>query len=460
VAIELRLVTGEVVSSDTSQPLDSDAYVGKIAAGKLVCADGEHATAYELPATPGIRWSADGVTFAPENTALVWGEVTSVAGDVFCMFTVSVGPAAGVYCFLPQTAVAYDTSEMNLGYTGIAPAAAPVAVLLGLVADLAAPVLVPTGVAIGAINSIVAELTASGPALGGAEIVVALSLLADLGPGEQPALGGGEIDVVSSLLANLGVIGTAAPAAEPMDVVLATVPAQVTGLTLTPYATSIGCAWTANSPAPDYYHVQYKETSSGTWLDWDNGTPDDPTTNACTITGLTLGVSYDVRVRAHNSLGNGDYSTTTTTTTVSYLADGTYYICADGTISTSAPTAGAVTMATEDTESSGWSNGLDATIGDGGGNTTTRDSLVTLSTVTTDGGETSVGFTPYPDTLFLTEPHNPYLAYLPTNYVFAASKSVVIKVWWHDEMTDYEDGWYGHELQLLVGTGKTQMVVS
>jgi hypothetical protein len=96
----------------------------------------------------------------------------------------------------------------------------------------------------------------------------------------------------------------------------ASAPGQVTGLALTPGSTSIAAAWTVPSGSPTSYHVQYKAHTSGTWLDWDNGTPDDPTTNAATITGLTLGVAYDVQVRAHNTAGDGSYSTTTTITTI------------------------------------------------------------------------------------------------------------------------------------------------
>lgn len=58
-------------------------------------------------------------------------------------------------------------------------------------------------------------------------------------------------------------------------------------------ATSIDLDWDAVADAT-VYHVQYQETGSGTWLDWEP----DPANNAVTVEGLTTATSYDFQVMA------------------------------------------------------------------------------------------------------------------------------------------------------------------
>lgn len=101
----------------------------------------------------------------------------------------------------------------------------------------------------------------------------------------------------------------------------ATAPAQVTGLTATAGGNFVALNWTApsdgNSPITDYL-VQYKLTSSGTWL-----TAGHVASSATTqhIIDLTSGSSYDFRVAAINEIGTGTYSSTQSATPTSALAN-------------------------------------------------------------------------------------------------------------------------------------------
>jgi len=85
-------------------------------------------------------------------------------------------------------------------------------------------------------------------------------------------------------------------------------PTQVTGLALlTPTDNEIDASWNAVTPAAPAitsYTVEYKETTSGTWIPQSAGL-----SLSDTITGLTGGIQYDVRVFAVNSKGNGPPST-------------------------------------------------------------------------------------------------------------------------------------------------------
>ncbi len=84
-----------------------------------------------------------------------------------------------------------------------------------------------------------------------------------------------------------------------------TVPAQVTGVTVTPaYFDSLSVSWTAVTGATEYT-VQYKTGSTAF-------TTSDPsvsaTTDYATLENLSEGTQYRVRVRATNSAGNGAWS--------------------------------------------------------------------------------------------------------------------------------------------------------
>lgn len=91
-------------------------------------------------------------------------------------------------------------------------------------------------------------------------------------------------------------------------------PSQVTGLSATSGDTQVGLTWTApaaNGATITDYVVQYKASSSGTWLTFADGTS---ATTSATVTGLTNGTAYDFRVAATNSAGTGSYSSTVSST--------------------------------------------------------------------------------------------------------------------------------------------------
>ena len=85
------------------------------------------------------------------------------------------------------------------------------------------------------------------------------------------------------------------------------VPDVPTALALTPADGQLGVSWTAptnnGGSAITGYSVQYR-TGSGNWSDWPHG----GTATTATITGLTNGTAYQVRVRTVNKIGNGSWS--------------------------------------------------------------------------------------------------------------------------------------------------------
>ncbi len=71
--------------------------------------------------------------------------------------------------------------------------------------------------------------------------------------------------------------------------------------------TSLSVTWTAptnTGPAIDTYDLQYREGTSGTFIDG----PQNETGTSATITGLTANTLYQVQVRATNSDGNSPWS--------------------------------------------------------------------------------------------------------------------------------------------------------
>ena len=100
-------------------------------------------------------------------------------------------------------------------------------------------------------------------------------------------------------------VGTGSASSASSSVVPATVAGAPTSLVTTPGQSQIGLSWTAPSSnggsSITDYTVQYKLTSSGTWLTFADGTS---TTTSAIVTGLTNGSSYDVQVLAVNSLGS------------------------------------------------------------------------------------------------------------------------------------------------------------
>ena len=84
-------------------------------------------------------------------------------------------------------------------------------------------------------------------------------------------------------------------------------PSRVNQPSVNASGTTLSVSWSAPSsngyPIIDY-DVQYKRTSSSTWLDRSHS----GTSRSTTITGLSSGATYEVRVRAQNALGEGSYS--------------------------------------------------------------------------------------------------------------------------------------------------------
>jgi len=91
-------------------------------------------------------------------------------------------------------------------------------------------------------------------------------------------------------------------------------PGPPTGLGLVRGNMQLEAAWTAptdkgGGPLTGY-DVEYAMTGSGNWMD----AGDEGTDTSHTITGLANGTTYDVRVRAHNGAGSGDWSDIETAT--------------------------------------------------------------------------------------------------------------------------------------------------
>ena len=77
-------------------------------------------------------------------------------------------------------------------------------------------------------------------------------------------------------------------------------------------------SWTApsdNGSRIDDYDVRYRPSSGGGWTELPDGAKSTSTT--ATITGLRNGTSYEVQVRAGNSVGDGPWSSSSTATPVS-----------------------------------------------------------------------------------------------------------------------------------------------
>ena len=100
------------------------------------------------------------------------------------------------------------------------------------------------------------------------------------------------------------------------------VPAKPSAPSLIPSNGQIMVSWSAPSStggAITHYDLQYRRSGSWTRID-------GITSRSRTITGLTNGSSYEVRVRAANAIGDGPWSNTTsaTPTNRSYSATGAY----------------------------------------------------------------------------------------------------------------------------------------
>jgi hypothetical protein len=89
-----------------------------------------------------------------------------------------------------------------------------------------------------------------------------------------------------------------------------TSPNQVTGLTATPYENKANLVWSSPGGTFTDYKVEYKESSSPTWLTFTDGV--SSTTASTTVTGLSANTSYDFRVTSVNGVIEGTPSSTST----------------------------------------------------------------------------------------------------------------------------------------------------
>lgn len=133
-------------------------------------------------------------------------------------------------------------------------------------------------------------------------------------------------------------------------------PIAPTGVTVTEDADHIrqlDMEWTytteTGKPAATGFRVQYRRVGTTSWTtrtlslsQADYDAPGSDTTAAYTLTGLTSGVAYEVRVQARNNYGDGQWSEVTDTTTVTPGAD---FIPASITLQQGALTNSNVTIA-------------------------------------------------------------------------------------------------------------------
>ena len=96
-----------------------------------------------------------------------------------------------------------------------------------------------------------------------------------------------------------------------------TVPGAPTSLAVSDSASGKALTWTApmstGGSAITDYRVDYKVSSSATWVTFSDGTS---SATGATITGLTSGVLYDFRVAAVNAAGTSEFTSTVNVTTV------------------------------------------------------------------------------------------------------------------------------------------------
>ncbi len=109
---------------------------------------------------------------------------------------------------------------------------------------------------------------------------------------------------------------------------IALAPGAPAAVTAAPAPSSVVVGWTApadsGGAAVTDYTVQYRAQGATTWATFADGTS---TTPSATITGLTVGTTYEVRIAARNALGTGPWSDVTTAQaqtawTPASLADG------------------------------------------------------------------------------------------------------------------------------------------
>lgn len=77
---------------------------------------------------------------------------------------------------------------------------------------------------------------------------------------------------------------------------------------------------TGGSPLTSY-HLQYKRSTSSTWIDVQGLSPFNTDLEGKVLSGVDSGRDYDFRVRGRNIHGWGEWSSTTTLTASSIPAD-------------------------------------------------------------------------------------------------------------------------------------------
>ncbi len=112
-----------------------------------------------------------------------------------------------------------------------------------------------------------------------------------------------------------------------------TEPAKPDAPTLTVGDQQIRVSWSApenNGSAITDYDVRYSSDGGSTWTEWNAS--DDGTTRSATITGLTNGTTYQVQVRATNTIGVSDWSVSATATPAQPQAEVHYEIVLRGAV--------------------------------------------------------------------------------------------------------------------------------
>ena len=139
-------------------------------------------------------------------------------------------------------------------------------------------------------------------------------------------------------------------------------PGRVSTPSVSASVTTLSVSWSSPSsrgyPITDY-DVQYKRTSSSTWLNWSH----NGTSRSTTITGLSSGATYEVRVRAQNAIGEGSYSLSDSDMTAAVPGTPSVSLSRSGstfTISYTTPASNGATITEYDVERSvnggSWSN--------------------------------------------------------------------------------------------------------
>jgi hypothetical protein len=227
----------------------------------------------------------------------------------------STATAATVTSLTNGTSYDFRVSAVNALGTGPASSTA-----------VATPATVPSAPIIGTAtpDDGQAAVTFTAPADNGSTII---SYTATSAPGSITATGSGSPILITGLtngtsytftVTATNAVGTSAASAASNAVVPSTFPDAPTNLQAAGDDGEVDLSWDAptddgGSPITDY-DIEYKATSSGSWLAFADGTS---TAITATVTGLTNGISYDFRVSAANVNGDSVPSGTATATPTS-----------------------------------------------------------------------------------------------------------------------------------------------